>query len=145
MSSESDEVERALTEAFSEAPDHLLDAGPMIYSWRSVEGELAELVASAPGNPVTAQVRSATVPNVYTFQAGDLTIELEHDPATGSAQGRVLPARPGPIELRSPAHGDVLTAEVDEFGVFEFAAVLPGTCQLVLTGSSPVSTNWFTL
>jgi hypothetical protein len=123
--------------AAAAVPESFLATGRAAFTWRTVDAELATLT-----EPETAAVRGAS--RVFTFVAGELTIEVE---ATEEALvGQVTPPAPGRIEL-TPHRGAPTTAEVDALGWFTLRPLPTGLFRLYCTPSngSPVVTEWLSL
>ena len=124
------------------------------YAWRTVDADLAELVFdSLADRDEAALVRGLQPERLLSFQASDLTIEIEVT-AAGPARrliGQLLPPQRAPVQIRH--HGDVVTLESDEFGRFVAESVPAGLVSLrcgppsdqdpAAGGArSPVVTDW---
>jgi hypothetical protein len=126
-----DELERELKSAaqlLDPIPARLLRDAMDIFGWRTIDAELAELVFDSADTHAAALVRGSGQPRLLTFQASDLTIELE---LGGGLEhriaGRLVPARHADVEIR---YGGVQrTVTTDEFGRFSVS----------WSGSGPVS------
>ncbi len=148
--SDDDELERELRRAerlLDPVPPHLLRGAVDMFEWRTIDAELAELVFDSVAAREAMLVRGADQPRLLTFQAGDLSIELEVT-GTGAARGiagRLIPAQPADIEIR---YGDrQLTVSADALG--RFSVTSPGSGPLSLrcrpagsAASGQVVTDW---
>jgi hypothetical protein len=110
-------------------PPRLLRSATDLFSWRTVDAELAQLVFDSADTKAAALVRGSGQPRMLTFQASDLSIELElsgYEPERRIA-GRLVPAQPAEVEIR---HGALQrTVTTDDFGSF----------NIISPGSGPVS------
>ena len=120
-------------------PAHVVEAALASRTWRRVDAELAELVYDSVVDG--ALVRSSRGGRQLTFEATELTVEMEVGP--GSLEGQLVPPQPGQVEVR---HSDgSLTVAADRHGHFRVEAVLHGPvslrCQPDLA-SAPTVTSW---
>lgn len=136
-------------------PEAVRIAARAALEWRTLDAELAALVHdSAVDKPLLA-VRGAAQPRALTFEAPDLTIEVEADAeAAGDAGslclvGQLVPPQPAEIAVR---HGEELTAvRADERGRFAAHGIAPGPVSLRcrLDGAPGagrlVETGWLTV
>jgi hypothetical protein len=154
----------AVAEALGEAEDaalldELRDAGRLdapsaemiaaaksSFVWRTLDAELAELVYdSVLEESALAGVRSSQPPQLLTFEAPALTIEIEAA-ATGSRRrlvGQLVPPQPGHVEVRHT--GGTVTVDADEMGRFTADDLTPGPVSLRCYGigeSVGVTTDW---
>jgi hypothetical protein len=124
--------------------------------WRTLDAELAALVHdSAVDEPLFA-VRGTAGPRALTFEAPDLTIEVEAEAEAAAGEaggmrlvGQLVPPQPAEIAVR---HGDELTAvRADERGRFAAHGIAPGPVSLRcrLDGAPGagrlVETGWLTV
>lgn len=146
-----DELRRVVA-AIDPVPEAVKVAARAAIEWRTIDAELAALVHdSAVDEPVLA-VRGDTEPRLLTFAAGELTIELEAEPAedgTVRLVGQLVPAQAAQIAIH---HADDLVAtHADERGRFVAAGVGTGhlsvRCRLDgVTGEGRVvETAWLSL
>lgn len=120
-------------------PAEVVQAALASRTWRRVDAELAELVYDSVVDG--ALVRSSRGGRQLTFEAPELTVEVEVGP--GSLEGQLVPPQPGRVEVR---HSDgSLTVAADRHGHFRVEAVLHGPvslrCQPDL-GNVPTVTSW---
>lgn len=119
------------------------------FAWRTLDSELAALVYDSDvAADALAGVRSAQPARLLTFEAGELTVEVEV--ATGAAGRRILgqlvPPQPGRVEVRHT--GGVVTAEADELGRFAADGLEPGPVSLhceTSDGFTSITTDWVLL
>ncbi len=145
-----DELERDLKSAaqlLDPIPPRLLRDAMDIFGWRTIDAELAELVFDSADAHAAELVRGSGQPRLLTFQASDLSIELE---LTGGGPerriaGRLVPARPADVEIRYGVLQRTVTT--DELG--RFSVTLPGSGPVSLrcraaggTASWQVVTDW---
>ena len=112
-------------------PPELLRMARESFTWRTVDAELAELVADSAQAAGAALVRSGT-PRVrlLTFTAGELRLELELlvEGAERRVVGEVVPGGRARITVE---HLDgSLTEDTDEFGRFLVAGVPAGRIRV---------------
>lgn len=133
---------RAAQDLVDPVPERLLDRAVGVFTWRTVDADLAELVFDSLSEP--AAVRGDDQPRLLTFRAATATLEFELAPHGAALRlvGRVSPAAPGDLEIRGGAGTVVVTP--DDLGRFTAGDVPPGPLQLrwrPATGS-PVVTEW---
>ena len=107
-----------------EPPPEVLHAAREVFTWRTVDAELAALTYDSLLDEAPVGVRAAAQPRILTFEAEGLTIEVELD-ATPSGRrllGQLVPAQAADLELL--ADGQVVaTCVADELG--RFVVTLP--------------------
>ena len=145
---------RGLAARLDPVPERLIEAAIDAYAWRTVDTELAELVFdSLADREAAALVRGPQQERLLSFQASDLTIEVEVT-AAGPARrliGQLIPPQRASVEIRHQA--DVITLESDDFGRFVAESVPAGPVRLrcglppdqdpAAGGArSPVVTDW---
>jgi hypothetical protein len=120
-------------------PDQLLQLAVEAYALHDLDARIAELTFDSLVDAIP--VRGATdPPRMLTFQAGDLTVDVE---VTGDGlMGQLLPPQPARIEvLGGPRAGAALTA--DDLGRFTGDAPPSGPFALRLrAGGELVVTQW---
>jgi hypothetical protein len=152
-----DELEQELRQAerlLDPVPARLLRGAVDIFSWRTIDAELAALTFDSAdassaaavrgsGGTGTGTVESAGLPRLLTFDAGEVSIELElaGSAAERAITGQLVPAQPAEIELRL---GDQrLTTTADAFGRFEVIARGSGPISLRFRlADSEIVTEW---
>lgn len=107
-----------LLSARTEPPPGVVDAAVELFTWRTVDAELAALTADSLLDEQPAGVRAAAQPRILTFEAGALTIEVEVDAGPGGRRllGQLVPAQTAELELRGD--GAPVTGTADEMGRF---------------------------
>ena len=134
-------------------PEPVQIAARCAIEWRTLEAELAALVHDSAVAPAGPAVRGAAGPRTLTFEAGDLTIEVEAEPGDEEGglrlAGQLVPPQAADVAVR---HGDELIAvRADERGRFAAFGVVPGPVSLRcrLDGESGsgrlVETVWLTV
>ncbi|AEV85789.1 hypothetical protein ACWT_4768 [Actinoplanes sp. SE50] len=118
-----DQLLHALSRAVAapdRTPTEVFEAARAVFTWRTVDAELAELVHdSATRPPELAGLRAEEADlRTLSFEAPDLTIELGVAPA--ALLGQLVPAEPASLTLRL-ADGTTTAVPVDEDGCFRIA------------------------
>lgn len=137
-------------------PPHLHEAARAVLAWRRADQELAALAELSADpvddEPALAGVRSHGTPALFTFEADEVSVELEvaGTPRTGGLRlvGQIVPPQSGHVVVRQ-THGE-LSVEVDELGRFRTDGVSTGPTSLrCRLGSGEaaheVITDWITL
>jgi hypothetical protein len=149
-----DELEQELRQAgqlLDPVPARLMADAVEMFSWRTIDAELAELAFDSAGAQAAAAVRGAEPPRLLTFEAAELSIELElaGTAAEREITGRLIPAQRAGIEIR--LGGQRLTATADVLGRFEVTAAGPGPISLRFRLEGPdgpaarqIVTEWVT-
>ncbi len=116
-----------------------------LFTWRNVEAELAELAFDSVDEETPAGVRSTATSRMISFEVGNWTIDLEHNPATGILMGSLSPVSPFSVELHN--RGAHFEMELDDMGRFEFDGVVGGPASLVFRSpdGEVVKTSWIVL
>jgi hypothetical protein len=133
---------RLALDAVDPVPPAVLQAARGAYSWRTVDAELAELVADSALAPA-AGVRTAGTARRVTFRARDVEVEvLITEEGAARLEGQVVPPRPGRVELETGK--GARTAVADHVGRFTFGEVQRGALRLRVTTDEGVviSTDW---
>lgn len=136
--------------AAPDVPDDVLATARAVYTWRTIDAELARITydSSDAGLTGAASVRGAVADlRVLVFAAGGATIALEVGPR--ELLGQISPVPPGgagPGRLET-ADGRVSAVPVDEFGCFSVSPVPHLRFRLVLEVGDlgPLVTDWVTL
>ncbi len=136
---------RAMLDRTEAPPAHLVDAAKQSLVWRTVDAELAELVADSAGDPAAA-LRAHDAPHLLTFAAGDTVVVLEvgHDDQLRRVIGQIISPAAAHVEVRHS--GGVISADADADGRFRASAVPPGpisvSCRFDEPGRAPIVTSW---
>jgi hypothetical protein len=137
------EFERQLRDAVRDpVPDDLVRISIGLFTWRTIDAELAELevgdidaeAAVRGGEPTTLTfVVDARVIEVELYPSGELIVDL------GGRWADV-------VEIYTP-DGVAATAAPDEAGVARFAQIPSGPVQFVVTAAdgAAIKTRWVTL
>lgn len=140
---------REVVEATDPPPRRLVEAAKASLAWRTVDAELAELIADSSTEPAAA-VRSATeAPRLLTFTAGDTVVVLEVTREAGAhrVMGQIVAPGPATVEVRHA--GGVVTVATDADGRFRAAPVAPGpisvSCRFDDAARPPVVTSWVSI
>jgi hypothetical protein len=139
-----DELSRVVF-ARDRVPADVVGAAKACFAWRNVDEELAALVYdSADETPALTGVRGGSARQL-TFEADELTIELEVGGAARGVVGQLVPAQPASIELRHG--GGSAFVDTDDLGRFGIERVPEGPVSLRLqpAGGGRVATDWVRL
>lgn len=140
-----DERLQAMLEATEAPPPHLLEAAKAALTWRTVDAELAALVADSADEPAAA-LRSTQAPQLLTFASGDTTIVLEvaRDRRDRRLIGQIIAPGTATVEVRHT--GGVVTVDADADGRFRAAPVAAGpvsvTCRFEEPQRAAIVTSW---
>ena len=114
-----DELMADLAAILPAPPPELFAAGKEIFTWRTIDGELAALTFDSLLDEPAGAVRSSTdAPRVLTFEAASTLVDAELSLVDGVRRlvGHLSPARPAELELTTDDAR--LTTSVDERGRF---------------------------
>jgi hypothetical protein len=129
-------------------PLTLVDAARASLTWRSVDAELAELLADSAlvDDERLALVRSEGGPRTLSFEASDLVIELEVLPegARRRLVGQLVPPGAASIEVQTEQARSMVAA--DRLGRFRAEGVPAGRMRLRVTvDERAVETSWIAI
>ncbi len=127
------------------APADVTDFAKVALSWQTIDADLAQLTYDSIEESNSSTVRGVAIARMLAFEAGEWTIDLEHDPATGYLMGQIEPA--GVITVELHVLDTVLVADTDEQGRFSFEGIQSGPFALVIRfqGDETVKTEWVIL
>ena len=115
-------------------PEHVIASARDVFTWRSLDAELAELVYDSMAQDATL-VRGSDTTREVTFRAPGIEVEVmvvsEHH---RSLVGQVVPAQEAGVELLHRA--GTATTTTDALGRFTFDRVPPGAVKLVVVTAS---------
>ncbi len=136
---------RALAVEHDPVPPEAVAAARSALAWRTMDAELAELVAdSSVDSGDLALVRGADTPTLLTFESGGLTMEVEVEAQGGARRimGQLLPATSGEVTVHHRA--GTTTVPADERGRFRADGIAAGPVRLrCAAGTLLVATDWF--
>lgn len=130
-------------------PGWMVDLAKLSFDLRSIDAELAELVADSLMDEPLVGVRSAAAapPRMLTFERGDWALEVESIAAGSGWQliGQVVPMTACRVEVIQQAGRRIL--EADDLGRFLIDGVAAEPVMLVVDapGHPRISTGWFSL
>jgi hypothetical protein len=140
---------RALAEVADPLPPEVTFAAKGSFAWRRVDADLAELTFdSLLEDAALAGVRGADTVRLVTFEAGDVSVEVEITEAGDRRRiiGQLVPPQMAQVEIRTEA--DHREVDADELGRFAADQLPPGPaslrCRLSSTGRM-VETGWVVL
>lgn len=125
-------------------PPALVTAAKASLTWRTIDAEIAALVADSATEP--ASVRGPGGRRLLTFEAGSTAVVVEVSPAGHARRllGQIVRPRPAEVEVRHA--GGSLSVNADEMGRFTVEQVPAGPVSLVCRfrdpASRPVCTSW---
>ena len=135
---------RALAVSLDPVPPEVVAAARSAIAWRSMDAELAELTADTSVEPQMAGVRSVGAPAMLTFEAPELTVEIEVIEVGERRRllGQLVPPGPGEVEIRHRSGRLAVTA--DEMGRFSASDLAAGPVSVLCRqGGGRVETDWF--
>jgi hypothetical protein len=144
MSDHEDEVLlsrlRAVATESEPTPDHVRAAAKAAFGLRSLDAELAELVADSLDNAGAARGSSDVL--LLSFETSTVTVEVQVTAAGAERRllGEVI-GGVGPVQLDTPDSSN--TVELDAAGRFS-AQVPAGPVRMRFAGSDgrPIATSW---
>jgi hypothetical protein len=139
---------QSMFSAYDAPPAPVIDLAQRLFSLRSLDAELATLVADSAVDGLAVAVRGGEA-RLLTFETAELAIELEVS-GTGRTRrvvGQLVPGGPAMLEARQPSFPDARLVEADERGRFEFDGLAPEPVSLTWRrpGSRAVTTQWIGL
>ncbi len=136
---------RAVVGRVDPIPPEMAAAARAGFIWRTIDAELAQLTSdSVLDADRMASVRGVGTPELLTFEASSLTVELETAAGPDGLRllGQLVPAQPARIEIRD--RRGATTVDADEMGRFTATGLEPGPVSLrCRTAAGDVDTDWF--
>ncbi|MGH2944470.1 MAG: hypothetical protein ACRDLN_17045 [Solirubrobacteraceae bacterium] len=134
-------------------PEPVQIAARLALEWRTLDAELAALVHDSAVDASLVALRGAVAPRALTFEAPDLTIEVEAEIADGDGGlrlvGQLVPPQRAEVAVH---HGeDLIAVRADERGRFAACGVATGPVSLRCRLDGPsgasrlVETGWLTI
>jgi hypothetical protein len=150
-SNEMDAALRALGEALQAAdgpPPDLVASVKLLYTWRTVDAELAELTFDSIVDGELAGVRGAAAARSVTFETAAVVIDVEITTTDVGFDlvGTVMPGTGATLGLQL-VDGATTAVAIDDLGRFRIAGVVAGTVRFVVRAGegTRVVTDWFGL
>jgi hypothetical protein len=125
-----DELWFEVAEPASEAE---MQTAEELWTWRTIDAELAELTHQASADAELTGVRDDRRVTTLSFEAEDLVIEVEVDEETHLLTGQFVPPMTGEVVLMRPQTSSEQRAITDSAGVFRFPAGQSGPGQLLIS------------
>lgn len=126
-------------------PSDLVASAKALYTWRTVDAELAALTFDSIASADLAGVRSGDAARSVTFETAAVVIDVEISPAGARFDlvGSLAPADARSLTLQH-VDGGTTEVSVDGLGRFRVAGVAPGTVRFVVEASDTarVVTDW---
>lgn len=122
---------RVLAGRVDPLPAAVADAARESFTWRTIDAELAELAYdSVLDDARLAGVRSGDAPRTLTFEAPDLSVEVEVVEAGDQRRllGQLVPPQAGEVQVRHPSGSTTVAA--DAVGRFSVAGLPSGPMSL---------------
>ena len=142
---------RALGEALQVAdgpPDQVISQAKAIFTWRTIDAELAELTFDSSVDGELAGVRGSQAARNLTFETAAVVIDAEISPAGGGFDvvGSLMPAADATFAYQRP-DGDEVAVTVDDLGRFRLDGLTAGNLRFVVRAGdgARVVTDWFAL
>lgn len=134
-----DELARLVRERDAVPPD-LVDLARNSFTWRTVEAELAELLADSHESPDVASIRSSTASvRLLSFATDSLRLDLEVL-TEGPARRLVGEVDPGmPVQVTVEYAGGALSEQTDDLGRFTVGGLPAGWVQVRCAPASGLS------
>jgi hypothetical protein len=137
---------RSVLQRADPVPAEVVAAAKGSFTWRTVDAELAELVADSL--TMSAPVRGVGAPRLLTFEGAALVVEVEvaETGTTRRLLGQLVPTAPADIVVRWQGGSAATTA--DDLGRFAVADIPAGPVSISVTRPSdpnPVVTSWVTV
>ncbi|HEX2042902.1 MAG TPA: hypothetical protein VHF24_09730 [Acidimicrobiales bacterium] len=137
---------KVLAAALDPVPRRVVEAARASLSWHSIDAELADLVYDSVVDEELVGARGGGARQL-TFQAPDVTIELEVTPGSGRIVGQLVPPTEADVEVRHP--NGTLTVRSDRLGHFRADGVPAGPvsvrCLSSGTAGRAAHTDWIVL
>jgi hypothetical protein len=129
-------------------PPAAIDAAKGLFTWRTIDAELAALAHDSLVDAVETGVRATGQPRILTFETDELTVEVEVDETPGARRliGQLTPPGPAGLELRTP--GEPVRGAADDLGRFVLALPverLRSSLRVERAAGVAVETAWVTL
>lgn len=139
---------RSTFEIIDPVPLAVVDLARASLTWRDPDAALADLVADSLADAGMVRTRGSAGPRLLTFQADDLTIEVEVAEDDGSCRllGQLVPPSRADVLVRWAA-GHTET-RADEIGRFMVSGIPSGPVSISCTrerATKPVVTGWVTI
>lgn len=136
-----------MVELVDSVPARLLEAARGSFAWRTIDAELAELAYDSAADEAAAFVRTSGGRRLLTFDAPEVSVELEVL-AEGRLEGQLVPPRRATIEIHHS--GGTVTVEADDLGRFTAEGLEHGPVSLVCrlhdkAGAAQIVTEWLVM
>jgi hypothetical protein len=128
-----------------QSPADLIADAKALYTWRTIDAELAALAYDSAAGLEEAGMRGQPAPlRTLTFEARAISLELSI--AGGALLGQFVPPQPGTVKVGTTA-AVVATVPVDEVGCFAIRPVPAGPFRLQCTTAAgeQVVTSWISV
>ena len=129
-------------------PPELLATAEASLILHTIDADLAALTYDSAVDSGMALVRGPSATRMLTFEAQEVTVELEAVTVATRRRlvGQLVPAQPGQIEVRH--RGGIVPATADDLGRFVTSDIEPGPVSLRIrvqaeTDPVVVDTEWF--
>jgi hypothetical protein len=127
-------------------PPAVVEAARAAYTWRTVDAEIAELIADS--TVASAGIRSSTPPRLLTFEAAGIEVEVEvaQTGTTRRLAGQVVPVGAAQVTVRwTDGTHDAVADELGRFTVDRIPAG-PISLSVLRDGAEhPIVTSWVSI
>lgn len=124
---------------------NVVAACEQLFTWRTIDAELAELEEDRVADAFTSGVRSAALIATMSFGDGELRVEMEYDSDAKVLSGQIFPPGPSNAVLHRPL-GEPMSVEVSATGTFLIAAAPAGPLQIRIESAGlTAKTDWIVL
>lgn len=124
-------------------PQDVAEFAKAAFGLRNIDAELAAIAYDSTQEEALSGVRSATTARIISFEAGELTIDIEYNASNSRLIGQINPRQQATVELELA--DDSATSRTDATGRFQFDDVPNGPMRLTVRfedDSEVVSTEW---
>ena len=129
-------------------PREVVDQAKQLFTWRTVDAELAELTFDSLVSGTPSGVRSEGTARSVTFETPAIVIDCEITPAGEryDVMGSISPTDGATLAIERPGGVEAAVA-VDELGRFRIDGLERGTVRFVVRAgeAARVVTDWFGL
>jgi hypothetical protein len=137
---------KVLAAALDPVPQRVLEEARACSVWQTIDTELAELVYDSVVDEELVGARGGGARQL-TFEAPDVTVEIEVAPGSGRINGQLVPPQEADFEVRHP--GGSLAVRSDRLGHFRADGVPSGPvsvrCHIVGAAGRAAHTDWVVL
>ncbi|HZB50732.1 MAG TPA: hypothetical protein VE547_16720 [Mycobacteriales bacterium] len=129
-----------------QAPAELVAEAKAVYTWRTIDAELAALAYDSALEPEQSSGMRGEAATLRTLSYAARALSLELGVAGSAMVGQVVPPQPGRVEVRTLT-SLLASVPVDEAGCFTIRPMPSGRFRLycVTEGGDRILTSWINL